>query len=99
MSSESIKAEFEALYEKYGAKPEPQHDDVPPPNYGPEPRTNGGAQGQAGGQAKREQDPQTTLPLEIWDAGDDPGPIPPREWLLGNQFCREFISTRPQIPL
>jgi RecA-family ATPase len=31
--------------------------------------------------------------LEVWDAGDDPGPIPPREWLLGNQFCREFISS------
>jgi hypothetical protein len=31
--------------------------------------------------------------LEIFDAGDDPGPIPPREWLLGNQFCRGFISS------
>jgi hypothetical protein len=27
-----------------------------------------------------------------WDAGDDPGPIPPRMWLLGNQFCAGFIS-------
>jgi hypothetical protein len=24
--------------------------------------------------------------LGVWDAGDDPGPIPPRQWLLGNQF-------------
>jgi hypothetical protein len=31
--------------------------------------------------------------LEIWDAGDDPGFIPPREWLLGNQFCKRFISS------
>ena len=31
--------------------------------------------------------------LDEWDAGDDPGPIPPREWLLGNQFCRTFISS------
>jgi hypothetical protein len=30
--------------------------------------------------------------LGEWDAGDDPGPIPPRQWLLGNQFCAGFIS-------
>jgi hypothetical protein len=30
--------------------------------------------------------------LGEWDAGDDPGPIPPRMWLLGNQFCAGFIS-------
>jgi hypothetical protein len=31
--------------------------------------------------------------LGEWDAGDDPGKIPPRQWLLGNQFCRGFISS------
>jgi AAA domain len=31
--------------------------------------------------------------LDVFDAGDDPGPIPPRERLLGNQFCRGFISS------
>jgi hypothetical protein len=31
--------------------------------------------------------------LGEWDAGDDPGPIPPRQWLLGNQFCAGFISS------
>jgi hypothetical protein len=31
--------------------------------------------------------------LGEWDAGDDPGPIPPREWLLANQFCRRYISS------
>jgi hypothetical protein len=31
--------------------------------------------------------------LGEWDAGDDPGPIPPRQWLLGNQFCCGFISS------
>jgi hypothetical protein len=30
--------------------------------------------------------------LDVWDAGDDPGPITPRQWLLGNQFCAGFIS-------
>jgi hypothetical protein len=27
------------------------------------------------------------------DAGDDPGPLPPRGWLLANQFCRKFLSS------
>jgi len=31
--------------------------------------------------------------LDEWDAGDEPGAIPPREWLLGNQFCCGFISS------
>jgi hypothetical protein len=31
--------------------------------------------------------------LDEWDAGDEPGAIAPREWLLGNQFCRGFISS------
>src|SRR4029077_15319281 len=37
--------------------------------------------------------PQDVGSLEVWDAGDDPGAIPPREWLQGNQFCRGFISS------
>ncbi len=32
-------------------------------------------------------------PLGEWDAGDDDAPIPPRGWLLGNIFCRRFISS------
>ncbi|MHC2373370.1 hypothetical protein ACVIQT_008018 [Bradyrhizobium diazoefficiens] len=32
-------------------------------------------------------------PLGEWDAGDDDQPIPPRAWLLGNAFCRGFISS------
>ena len=28
----------------------------------------------------------------ILDAGEDDAPIPPRAWLLGNTFCRRFIS-------
>ena len=34
-----------------------------------------------------------TASLDEWDAGDDPGPIAPRQWLLGNQFCVGFISS------
>jgi hypothetical protein len=33
------------------------------------------------------------LDLDIWDAGDLAGPIPPRPWLLDNQFCRGFVSS------
>jgi hypothetical protein len=32
-------------------------------------------------------------PLGEWDAGDDTAEIPPRGWLLGNIFCRRFISS------
>jgi hypothetical protein len=31
--------------------------------------------------------------LGEWDAGNAPGAISPRQWLLGNQFCRSFISS------
>jgi hypothetical protein len=31
--------------------------------------------------------------LDEWDAGEDPGPIPPRQWVLANQFCLGFISS------
>jgi hypothetical protein len=30
--------------------------------------------------------------LGEWDAGEDNEPIPPRGWLLGNTFCRRFLS-------
>jgi hypothetical protein len=33
------------------------------------------------------------IDLGEWSAGVDPGPIKPRQWLLGNQFCRRFISS------
>jgi hypothetical protein len=29
----------------------------------------------------------------VYDAGDDTEPPPPRGWLLGNQFCRGFLSS------
>jgi hypothetical protein len=30
--------------------------------------------------------------LEVLDVGDDDQPISPRQWLLGNAFCRGFVS-------
>ncbi len=34
-----------------------------------------------------------TADLGEWDAGDDDAPIAPRGWLLGNVFCRRFVSS------
>jgi hypothetical protein len=31
--------------------------------------------------------------LGVWDAGDDLDVPPPRGWLLGNVFCRSFVSS------
>src|ERR1700738_2124171 len=36
--------------------------------------------------------PAATPGLMDWDAGDHVDVPPPREWLLGNQFCRRFLS-------
>ena len=41
------------------------------------------------GGGKADQGPAV---LDVLDVGDDDQPIPPREWLLGNAFCREFVS-------
>jgi hypothetical protein len=36
---------------------------------------------------------QPPCSLDEWDAGEDSDPIPPRGWLLGNQFCRRFLAS------
>jgi RecA-family ATPase len=38
------------------------------------------------------QPAETILGLREWDAGEHSNVPPPREWLLGNQFCRRFLS-------
>jgi len=55
-------------------------DDEPPPNALPPPK-------------QKEPSEEPPSDLGEWDAGDEPGAIPPRQWLLGNQFCRTFISS------
>jgi polyhydroxyalkanoate synthesis regulator phasin len=43
--------------------------------------------------AFREEHPQEKpIGLQEWDAGDDTDLPPPRGWLLGNSFCRGFMS-------
>jgi hypothetical protein len=43
--------------------------------------------------APDEQTPPPIQGLGEWDAGDDVEPPPPRGWLLGNTFCRQFMSS------
>jgi hypothetical protein len=46
-------------------------------------------------QAEQDKASQTEKPAGLgeWDAGDDIEPPPPRGWLLGNIFCRKFLSS------
>ena len=39
------------------------------------------------------EDAKPDTNLGEWDAGEDDRPIPPRGWLLGNIFCRQFASS------
>lgn len=42
---------------------------------------------------RRKNDDEAMPPvLDVLDVGDDDDLIPPREWLLGNAFCRQFVS-------
>jgi hypothetical protein len=41
----------------------------------------------------QEPEPEPSADLGIWDAGEDDYQIEPRGWLLGNIFCRKFLSS------
>ena len=45
-----------------------------------------------GDEPQQAPDPATPS-LGIWNAGQDDYIIPPREWLLGNVFCKKFLSS------
>jgi hypothetical protein len=48
--------------------------------------------------AKAEEQKQKRLATwDVWDAGDDDYIIPPRSWLLGNIFCRKFLSSLGRV--
>jgi hypothetical protein len=63
---------------------EQSKDSGPTPHYGI-------SQGPEG--LRENPGPVEPTSLNERDAGDDPGPIPPRGWLLANQFCRRFLSS------
>jgi hypothetical protein len=58
--------------------------------FGEQPPFEDPSIGAAEAAAERTADPAPTL--DVRDAGDDTEPPPPRRWLLGNQFCRRFLS-------
>jgi len=62
-----------------GADGHPQPSPEPPPEPGPDPDPQ-----------PRESPPPS---LNEIDASDRPAHIPPRPWLLGNVFCRGFLSS------
>lgn len=45
------------------------------------------------GSSSGPEDGAVATGLGEWDAGDDAAEIPPRAWLLGNVFCRRFVSS------
>jgi hypothetical protein len=55
---------------------------------------NGSGDG-AGAKQQEGSEQDEATDLGEWDAGDDTGVPPPRQWLLGNQFCRGFLSGLP----
>jgi hypothetical protein len=83
------RTDIDSLKRKYAPEPAPPQDDWEPPTEYP-----------AGADGERVlvepfADPQpaeTVLGLREWDAGEHSDVPPPREWLLGNQFCRRFLS-------
>jgi RecA-family ATPase len=79
-------------FEPFDDEPENEHDDErfnggdfdPPP-----PRSEADYGFDSGNQAGKAT---AGAELDVRDAGDDTEPPPPRRWLLGNQFCRRFLS-------
>jgi hypothetical protein len=42
----------------------------------------------------REETSELAVPeIDVFDVGDEDGDIPPRAWLLGNTFCRRYLSS------
>ena len=52
-----------------------------------------GLRDKVGKSGQRAPDVDCDEALGLWDAGDDDYVIPPRGWLLGNIFCRRFLSS------
>lgn len=61
----------------------PPHTEIPPDRYDPEAQWAPGSPWAP---------PPKPVVLGEWDAGEKIDMPPPRQWLLGNQFCRRFLS-------
>jgi hypothetical protein len=76
----------EAYPESADAEPEIIADDFPGDRPAP-------AKSRENQQDPKPQPAKTAAELGIWDAGARTLKPPPRGWLLGNQFCRGFLSS------
>jgi hypothetical protein len=74
--------------ESNGADPRPE-----PPPHKEHPAGGDGKRDGVDADAAETAKPQSAAMLGIWNAGAKPLRPPPRGWLLGNQFCRGFLST------
>ena len=85
-------AEIEDLKRSFPPAHEPAADPAPPPEGDPgaiEWPDSANGEPDYGAEVATAEESDC---LEEWDAGDDDQLPPPREWLLGNQFCRKFLS-------
>jgi AAA domain len=69
------------------------HGDYSVKVYPPKRRVNGGTDPNAPPLVPEDSAPEPLMGLGEWDAGDDVDLPPPRAWLLGNVFCRGFMSS------
>lgn len=71
---------------------EPPPDDGAPPHDAIPDSADGQPDLEPDAAADRRQVLPSLIGLNEWDAGERSELPPPREWLLGNQFCRRFLS-------
>jgi hypothetical protein len=64
------------------------------PLWQPPPNGEGISQGPDGTVGEKPDRPEALPEIEVSDAGNDPEPekLPPRGWLMGLMFCRQFLS-------
>src|SRR5579863_6615477 len=84
----------EAIFAEVVPEPTPKPDDHAPPAFDHIPDSADGEPifEPLNGAATVADSAEESDCLEEWDAGEITSLPPPREWLLGNQFCRKFVS-------
>ena len=91
--ADDVDAELERIRRERARREGVAEDDIDPRDDIPSAESEadfGGADGTTG--AANGKDGGSSPSLDERDAGDDIELPPPRRWLLGNQFCRKFLS-------
>jgi AAA domain len=87
--------DLDNLKRKYAPEPQivlPPDDPAPPPDSYPASADGDPFFEPMNGAATVADSAEESDCLDEWDAGELTALPPPREWLLGNQFCRKFVS-------